>query len=181
MLYTSDRLILRQWQEEDFLPFTQLSSDPQVMEYMPNVLSEEEATKWAKSMQKFIAEKKYGLFAVELIATHKFIGYAGLIPVTFSSSFTPAVEIGWRLDREYWGNGYATEAARYCLQLAWSQLKLSRVVSFTALPNNRSIRVMQKLGMHKSGEFKHPRLAEDHWLCDHVLYEIEAPTKIDAS
>jgi ribosomal-protein-alanine N-acetyltransferase len=81
------------------------------------------------------------------------------------------VEIGWRLRREAWGFGYATEAARECLRHGFEELGLERIYSFTAVPNVRSVRVMKKIGMGFVGEFDHPRVDEGSWLRRHVLYE----------
>ena len=72
-----------------------------------------------------------------------------------------------------WGKGYATEAASACLDYASDNLPFKTVYSFTAIPNKRSARVMQKIGMHFEKEFDHPLVEQEHWLCRHVLYKIE--------
>jgi RimJ/RimL family protein N-acetyltransferase len=92
----------------------------------------------------------------------------------FESHFTPCVEIGWRLAYEHWGKGYATEAAQEVLKVAFGKCGLSEVVSFTALQNSRSMKVMEKIGMKhdQSGDFNHPKLPLDHHLSKHVLYRV---------
>jgi RimJ/RimL family protein N-acetyltransferase len=86
----------------------------------------------------------------------------------------PAVEVGWRLDRLYWGHGFATEAARATLSDGFGRVGLTEIVSFTVPANERSIRVMERLGMthDPADDFEHPRLPEGHRLCRHVLYRI---------
>ena len=96
-----------------------------------------------------------GLYAVECRADKRFIGYVGLHRATFAASFTPCVEIGWRLAYDAWGCGYATEAAAAVLRDAYQRLQLSKVYSFTAEPNHRSERVMLRLGMSRLDDFLH--------------------------
>ena len=104
----------------------------------------------------------------------KFIGFIGLEKVDFSAHFTPSVEIGWRLAFDYWGHGYATEGARASLVYGFETLQLKEIVSFTAIGNKRSQRVMEKIGMHHSpaDDFDHPRLPADCKVRRHVLYRI---------
>ena len=115
-----------------------------------------------------------GLWAVEVTSSGAFIGFVGLNPVPFAAPFTPAVEIGWRLARPYWGSGFATEAARAVLAHAFGPWALEELVSFTSTTNLRSQRVMQKLGMRHdpADDFDHPSLPEGHRLRRHVLYRI---------
>ncbi len=103
-----------------------------------------------------------------------FIGYVGLSVPAFDAHFTPCVEIGWRLAKEHWGHGYASEAAAASLRFAFEQLKLKQIVSFTVPLNRRSIRVMERIGMarDRAGDFEHPRLSPGHPLRRHVLYRI---------
>jgi RimJ/RimL family protein N-acetyltransferase len=116
----------------------------------------------------------FGLYAAELIATGKFIGFIGLNVPTFDATFMPAVEIGWRLAYEQWGQGLATAGADAVVRHAFEDLKLASLVSFTTAANFRSRRVMEKIGMvHDSAaDFEHPNLPEDHPLRPHVLYRI---------
>lgn len=103
-----------------------------------------------------------------------FVGFTGLARVGFAAPFVPAVEIGWRLARPYWGQGYALEAARRALQFAFEDLQLDEVVSFTVPANQRSWGLMQRLGMHRdaAGDFEHPHLPVGHPLRPHWLYRI---------
>lgn len=169
------RLFLRPWREEDLEPFAQLNADPRVMEYFPSMKSEQETAEEFALIRKGFETTGWGFWAAELIESGKFIGFIGLQIVRFTSNFTPAVEIGWRLAYEYWGKGYATEGAHAALKYGFENLGLNEVVSFTAINNMRSRRVMEKIGMHhdQKNDFDHPRLPEGHPLRRHTLYRIK--------
>jgi len=167
------RLILRDWKEEDIPVFAGLNSNDQVMEFFLKKLSYQETLDFYHRIQQEFAAKGYGLYAVEKKEDHSFIGYVGLHTVTFDIDFAPAIEIGWRLIPEVWNKGYATEAALACLEHAKTVLKLKELYSFTSLPNKRSERVMQKIGMVKTKEFDHPLVEANHPLLRHVLYKVE--------
>ena len=166
------RLILRAWREEDLAPFAELNADPAVMEYFPSVLSRAESDAFAVLIRSEMAERGFGLWAVEVPGVAHFIGFTGLAVPRFRAHFTPCVEIGWRIAREHWGRGYAPEAAREALAHAFGPPSLDEVVSFTAAGNLRSRRVMEKLGMthDPADDFEHPSLASGHRLRRHVLY-----------
>jgi RimJ/RimL family protein N-acetyltransferase len=172
---TTDRLILRDWSEDDAEPFAALNADPRVMEFFPAALSRAESDAFMARIRAGIAERGYGLYATVERQSGKFIGYVGLTPVSFDAPFTPSTEIGWRLARTSWGSGYATEAARAIVAHAFGTLGLASLVSFTAEWNMPSRRVMEKIGMSRDpdGDFLHPALPPDHKLARHVLYRIE--------
>jgi RimJ/RimL family protein N-acetyltransferase len=168
------RLKLRHWSPADLAPFAALNADPAVMEFMPGRLSREASNAAAAQAQARIEREGFGLWAVEVRDGPPFIGYVGLQVPSFEAHFTPCVEIGWRLAREAWGHGYATEAARACLRHAFSTLALPEVLAFTVPANLRSQAVMQRLGMtlDPAGAFEHPRLPERHALRPHLLYRL---------
>ncbi|GII58308.1 N-acetyltransferase [Planotetraspora thailandica] len=170
----TERLVLRRWREADKDPFAALNADPAVMEHFPAVLSRAESDAMADRIAADIADRGFGLWAVE--ADGAFIGFTGLSVPRFTAAFTPCVEIGWRLARHAWGHGYATEAATAALGDGFTRLGLTEVVSFTAVPNLRSQAVMRRLGMsHDPAEdFDHPAVAEGSPLRRHVLYRISA-------
>jgi len=166
------RLLLRQWREVDLEPFAALNRDAEVMRYFPAVLTKAQSDALAHSAHGSISQRGWGLWAVEHVSSGSFIGFVGLADPRFDAHFTPAVEVGWRLGREYWGHGYATEAAGAALSFGFGQLGLGEIVSFTAAGNTRSQRVMHRLGMtHDLAEdFDHP--AVDGPLRRHVLFRI---------
>jgi RimJ/RimL family protein N-acetyltransferase len=171
----TERLILRRWREADREPFYKLNSDPRVMEYFPAALTREESNALAEKIEAHFGERGFGLCAAELKEEQRFIGFIGLAVPSFVAHFTPCVEIGWRLAGEYWGRGLATEGARRALRMAFEEMRLEEIVSFTVPENARSRRVMERIGMERdaAGDFDHPRLAEGHALRRHLLYRLK--------
>lgn len=174
MIIKTKRLILRPWREEDLEPFARMNADPRVMEFFPSVLSKEESDALAKRISTKIEENGWGLWAVSVPGISEFIGFIGLNVPSITAHFTPAVEIGWRLAQEYWGQGYATEGALAALTFGFENLNLDQIVAFTAKQNMRSMAVMKKIGMSHNPEddFDHPNVAVGHQLRRHVLYRI---------
>jgi len=165
------RLILRPWREEDLEPFAKLNANPKVMGYFPATLCREESDALAQKITTRIDELGWGLWAVSILDVADFIGFIGLSKVPFTSHFTPAVEIGWRLAHEYWGHGYGGEGALEALHFGFTKLNLEEIVSFAAVQNRHSIALMKKIGMHSnpSDDFDHPKLPRGHQLRNHVL------------
>lgn len=174
----SDRVILRQWREEDLIPFAKMNADPIVMEYFPAILSQKESDKLAEKIQNQFQKYGFGFWVLEIPNVTKFAGFIGLNIPQFEAHFPPCVEIGWRLKKDYWGQGYATEGAKLCLEFGFNQLQLKEIVSFTAQVNTRSRRVMEKLGMthNPQDDFQHPLLPRNHSLSYHVLHRIQQLT-----
>lgn len=176
-MYTieTERLGLRLWRKEDILPFIAMNQDPQVMEFFTAHLSPEESVKMLKRIKRHFLEHGFGLWAVEVKDIAPFIGFVGLsvprftVP-QFQTACTTHVEIGWRLGHEYWGKGFAQEAARACLDYGFNQLRLPEIISFTSVLNTKSENVMKKIGMNFVKEFDHPNIPEGHRLSRHVLY-----------
>ena len=169
---TTDRLLLRQWRDTDREPFAALNADPAVMEHFPRLVTREESDALIDRAAASIADHGWGLWAVEVRETGEFIGFTGLSIPSFEAPFLPGVEIGWRLAKGAWGNGYATEAALAALDFGFGPAGLTEILSFTATTNLPSQRVMQKIGMTHAEDFDHPRLPAGHRLQRHVLYRI---------
>ena len=169
------RLFLREWTDDDLPPFAALNADPEVMEHLPTT-SPADSDAMAMRIRTLMAERGYGLWAVEVRSGAPFIGFVGLAMQTFEAHFTPAVEIGWRLSRAHWGKGYAIEAARAAMRFGFETLRLEQIVSMTVPANVRSRRVMERLGMKRNerDDFDHPKMPEGHRLRRHVLYRIDA-------
>lgn len=170
------RLVLRAWRESDLAPFAALNADPRVMEHFPSVLTRAESDALVARLNAAIEQRGFGFWAVEVQASEQLVGFVGLSVPSFEAHFTPCVEIGWRIAFEHWGKGIATEGARASLDAAFRELGLAEVVSFTATTNERSMRVMERLGMRhdEREDFDHPALPEGHALRRHVLYRIRA-------
>lgn len=108
------------------------------MEFFPKLLTEAENMSMGKKIQSLIAERGWGFWAVEAPGKAHFVGFVGLHIPKDNMPFSPCVEIGWRLAKEYWGMGYATEAAKESLRYAFTYLDLDEVVSFATVRNVRS-------------------------------------------
>lgn len=171
----TDRLLLRNWRDSDRDPFAAMNADPAVMEHFPAPQTREQSDGLIDRNTKAIDERGWGLWAVEVRDTGEFIGFTGLSVPSFEAHFLPAVEIGWRLAKGAWGNGYATEAARASLAHGFGPAGLDAVVSFTTTTNLPSQRVMQRIGMvhDEPGDFDHPRIEDGHRLRRHVLYRLD--------
>jgi len=174
------RVILRGWRASDRAPFAALNADPRVMEFLPGVLTRAESDAFADRIEAHFAERGFGLWAVEVPGRASFAGFVGLAVPRFEASFTPCVEVGWRLAHPFWGGGYATEGARAALEFGFGKLGLAEILSFTVPANVRSRRVMEKLGMSHRAEddFDHPSLPEGHRLRRHVLYRLNQRDRI---
>lgn len=167
------RLRMRQWKRDDWPFFAALNADPVVMEYFPATLTKSESENMADKIYDLLTEHGWGFWAVEEKKSNMFIGFVGLHRPIAELPFTPCVEIGWRLARQFWGKGYATEAAHAALKVAFEVLNLKKVYSFTSACNTRSIAVMERLHMVNIVQnFEHPDIPEGHCLREHVLYRL---------
>ena len=180
---TTERLLLRQWREDDLEAFAAMSADPEVMEHFPSTLTRAESDAVVARLQAHIEKHGFGFWAMELPGVAPFIGFTGMQYVTFDAPFVApldslpsarTVDIGWRLARDHWGKGYATEAARAALAHGFGPLGLEEIVSFTATANTRSQSVMARLGMTRdpADDFDHPNVEDGHRLKRHVLYRL---------
>ena len=170
--FCTARLRLRQWRDADREPFAALNADPAVMHYFAATVTRLASDRSIDAWQADIAQRGWSNWAVELVKERAFIGFVGLtVPRRAELPFMPCVEIGWRLARAFWGQGYATEAARATLGVGFERLGLAEIVSFTSLVNRPSRAVMQRIGMLDSGEdFDHPALPVGSELRRHCLY-----------
>ena len=171
---TTERLILRRWQESDRDPFARLNGNPEVMSHFRSPLTRAESDAMIDRIEVRFEERGYGLWAVERRDDGMFLGFTGLGYHDFAAPFTPCVEVGWRFDRFAWGHGYATEAAREALRFGFEDAALEEIVSFTAVSHSASRRVMERIGMHRdpTDDFEYPNLPVDHPFRPHVLYRL---------
>ena len=167
------RLILRPWQKSDKPLFAKMNADPVVMRYYPSVLTETESHNLADRIAAIIEQQGWGFWALERREDNCFIGFTGLNQPDYALPIKSCTEVGWRLASAYWGQGYATEAAKASLVFAFNQLKLKEVYSFATVTNTRSQAVMQRIGMSDTGHnFIHPHVRGNAELEQHVLYKI---------
>jgi RimJ/RimL family protein N-acetyltransferase len=168
----TDRLTLRSWRESDIQPWAEMNADPQVREYLGDLLTPEQSAAAAARFQAQLDERGFGFWAVEVRGTGEFIGFTGLDQVDEGMPFT-GVEIGWRLARSAWGHGYATEAALAGLAFGFQALALPEILAVTTIGNLRSQAVMQRIGMTRdpAEDFDDPSEPEGP-LRRNVLYRI---------
>jgi len=181
MKYETERLILRQWQESDIAPFAEMNSDSEVMKYFPKTLSFDETLEMYNRCKgnKNGFGQGVGLYPAEEKISGKFIGFVGL---NIPSYMPDCVEIGWRLRKEFWGKGYATEAAKKWLEIGFDEYDLKEIISFTAKQNQKSQEVMKRIGMKRDEkrDFFHPKISKDHPLAFHVFYALQNPKKMNS-
>jgi len=143
------------------------------MQYFPSKPTLKETEHFINRMQELYKEEGFCYFAVDIIETKEFIGFIGLSKQTYDIDFNPSIDIGWRLHPDFWGKGFATEGAKACLKFAFHQLKIKEILSVAPKINIPSIGVMEKIGMEKVKEFKHPFLKGSPELETCVLYQIK--------
>jgi RimJ/RimL family protein N-acetyltransferase len=163
------RLVLRRWRESDRDAFFALNSDPAVMATIGPVMSRAESDAFMNRIEQRFGERPFGLWCIDLDG--EAIGFTGLVVPWFRDG----VEVGWRIRSEFWGHGYAPEAATECLRYGFDEVGLDEVISFTAATNTKSMRVMEKVGLTRdpAGDFEHPGVPEGSPLRPHVLYRID--------
>jgi RimJ/RimL family protein N-acetyltransferase len=173
---TTERLLLREWRDGDRAPYAALNGDPEVMRHFPSMLTPQQSDEMIDRMSAMWRDRGLGLWAVERLDTGEFIGFVGLSVPSWQAAFTPCIEVGWRLAKHHWGNGFAPEAATASLEWGFDNADPphGQIVSFTTVGNVNSRRVMSKIGMVRDmdGDFDHPLLPD--WVDRrHVLYRID--------
>ena len=171
-LFNSERLGFRNWIDSDLSLMIAISGDVDVMKNFPAIATPKQTEEFIERMQVMFSEKKFCYFAVDNLENNSFIGFIGLCYQDYNVDFAPFIDIGWRLDKQYWGKGFATEGAKRCLKYAFKELGLKNIKSTAPLVNLNSINIMKKIGMTKQFEFQHPNLLEYERLVNCVCYEI---------
>lgn len=172
-LFTSERLGFRNWLATDIDLYAELCADKEVMEYFPSTKTKKECKAQIERFKKHYNDYGYTFFAVDILESNQFIGFIGMINSSFKAIFTPCKEIGWRLHKQFWGFGYATEGAKRCLEYGFNDLDFKEIYAITPLKNSKSESVMIKIGMKKQGVFEHPSIEDGHWLKTELYYKIE--------
>ena len=169
----SERVLLREWQVSDLDPWIALNLDSENLRFFPRTFTAEESKESFQRISDSLLKNKYGLWAAEEKSTHEFMGFIGIAKADLPGvSFMPCHEIGWRLDKKYWGKGYATEAAKVLLAYGLTELQIPIIFSYTATTNIASINVMKKIGLHERPElaFEHPRIEVGSPVRSHIVY-----------
>ena len=146
------RLLLRQWRNEDLGPYARICADPEVMRYLSGPMTRDQAAQQMERWMRHWKERGFGVWAVEEKASGAFIGFIGLLYHEEWPEGEHKTEVGWRLDRSFWGRGLATEGARASLQYSFEELGLQRIISIIHPKNVASRRVAEKAGLTLRGE-----------------------------
>lgn len=172
----TDRLILRPWRDDDRAAFAAINADPHVAVWLGGVRSPAETEAQIARIDAHIARHGYGFWAAERKADRRLVGMIGL---KFSEETPPGpgVELGWRLARDCWGQGLATEGARAAMTWGFANLGAPEITAFTASGNRASQAVMTRIGMihDPTRDFEHPGLPVGHPLRPHVLFAAVRP------
>jgi len=181
MKIKTERLILRRFTPADTAAMIAINADPRVMEWFPATMTSDQTEAMLSNANAHWETHGFGRFALETRDTNQFIGFTGLTVPPYDTPANPCVEVGWRLSPAAWGKGYASEAARACLQWGFTDLGLDEIVSFTAIQNTRSTAVMERLNMTRSDtdNFDHPMLPTSSPLLRHVLYRLSHKRWLD--
>lgn len=175
-LFRSERLGFRNWLPSDLDKMAAINADAEVMRFFPSTQSREQTEEFIQRMQRQFSEVGFCYFAVDDLdaqdSNDAFIGFIGLSKQMYEAPFTPCIDIGWRLRRDKWGQGLASEGAKTCLNYAFDILKIEKIYAVAPVINIPSERVMQKIGMSKVGTFLHPALASGSELHECLIYEI---------
>jgi RimJ/RimL family protein N-acetyltransferase len=168
----TSRLVMRRWQDADRGPFAALNDDSHTMRFFPGTLDRAASDAMIDRLEERFEARGFGLWALEIASTGQFIGFTGLNPMPGDVPGAGGMEVGWRLARAAWHHGYATEAARAALDIAFFSLELAEVYSMTAVLNEPSQAVMRRLGLTELIRWDHPRIAEGSPLRPHVTYRL---------
>ncbi len=157
------RLLLRPMTPADVDAIFAIIGDPIAMQYYPRPYTREEAAEWIERNVRRYENGEYGLLAVVLKSSGEVIGDCGLS--WQSADDEPVLELGYHLRRDHWGHGYATEAARACMNYAFRELQLDKLVSLIRAENRPSRRVAERNGMQGGRQVMHAGLP-------HLMYAI---------
>jgi RimJ/RimL family protein N-acetyltransferase len=171
----TERLLMRRWRDADRGPFAAMNADPEVMRYFPAALDRAASDGYLDRMEALFQRQGFGLWALEEAATGRFLGFTGLNPMPPGVPGAGGMEVGWRLAAHAWHQGFATEAATAAVGVAFGGAGLAEIWSMTAVSNEPSQAVMQRLGMTLYGYFDHPRIEPGHPLRPHVAYRLGRP------
>jgi RimJ/RimL family protein N-acetyltransferase len=168
----TERLIMRRWRDGDREPFAELNADAETMQFFPATMDRAASDAFVARIEARFDLQGYGLWALELARTGEFIGYTGLNPMPEGVPGAGGMEVGWRLRKQHWHHGYATEAGRAAVRVAFDGAGLPEIWSITAILNEPSQAVMRRLGLVRRGFFEHPSVPAGSPVRPHVAYHL---------
>ena len=170
------RLSLSAWTEAERAPYRAMCADPEVMHDYPAPFTTEVADERFERHLAAFAREGFGKWTLRRKDDGEYLGYYGVNPIWQTLAPGPGLEIGWRMIRSAWGHGYATEAARAALTVAFDGVSLNEIWSMTAVLNEPSQAVMRRLGLTEVARFDHPRIPPGDPLRPHVTYHRKRPS-----
>lgn len=174
----TNRLLMRRWRDSDREPYAEMCADPVVMHYFPALQDRATTDAAIERMEQRFDAQGFGLWALERLDSHDFIGWTGLNPMPDGVPGASGMEVGWRLAQRAWHQGFATEAATAALVVGFETAALAEIWSMTSVLNVPSRAVMERLGMLEFGHFDHPAVEPGHRLRAHVVYRIGRPEQV---
>ncbi len=172
------RLVLRDWREDDRAEFAAMSADSQVMAHLDGPVERSASDAIIDRLMAEASSQGCTFWAIERNEDAALLGFCGLRRGGHAGTPVPdELEIGWRLRRDAWGQGFAREAAEASIRWGWANRPDRRIAAWTVPANVASWKLMERLGMRHQPEldFDHPRFAPGHPLCRHLVYTIERP------
>ncbi|MFW2349530.1 GNAT family N-acetyltransferase [Qipengyuania sp.] len=171
----TERLILRDWRgDADWAEFFHGTNTPAVMEWLGGVLDAEGRTKQRARVEACAARNGFCFWTMERKRDGALLGFCGLKRADAPGSSVPgAMEVGWRMREDAWGQGYAKEAALAALATAFERFGAGEVVALTVEGNAASWGLMKRLGMRRREDLDYPDERYDHPWRDTVVYSID--------
>lgn len=170
----TDRLVMRDWREEDWPRFFAGTNTPGVMRWLGGLLDDDGMAATRARVESCAAANGFCFWAVERKADGEVLGFCGLKRADApGSSVTGAMEAGWRLREDAWGQGFAKEAAIATLDAAFDRFGADEVVALTVIENTPSWGLMERLGMRRRAELDYADTRFGPPLRDHIVFSID--------
>jgi len=171
------RLVLRRWGDHDRDPYYRLCRDSRVMEFLGPLQSRRVTNAFINRQIATLATTTSCLWVVERQSDSAFLGICGMQPGPRDTPLEGRIEIGWRFNYDFWGKGYAREAACASLEWGWRHLDTDSIWAITIPANTRSWGLMERLGLVRQHDldFDHPALDRDDPHSHHIVYRGDRP------
>lgn len=160
----TERLILRDWREEDWAPFWEGTNTPAVMQWLGGVADEQTMADARNRLERYQRDFGHTFWPVERKEDGAILGFCGLKRCTDENGPFGMMEAGWRLRDDAWGKGYAKEAAIATLDLSFDRFGADETIAMTVEGNTGSWGLMKRLGMERRPDLDFP---ETMWSQDY--------------
>lgn len=174
----TERLILREWRDNDVAPLLEICRDPRVMEFLGPLQTEEDIRTAIARQREHQERLGHCYWVIERKSDSEMLGFCGIQSGPEGTPLAGQPDIGWRLAYSHWGNGYAREAATASLDWGFEILPDDDIWAITTPGNIRSWGLMERLGMrrHPDLDFEHPNVLDGSPLKSHITYSISRPS-----